>query len=105
MLVTETKSVTRDLYVAPCLKCGCKEIVLSDSNYSSFNRGGGTCSQCKHEVVGCCGCLPTVDDLARIWNNENDIDTLIAIERKKITTAYQVIKELVTKKAIVGGDL
>ena len=103
MLVTETKTVTRELYVAPCLKCGNKEIALSDCNYSSFNKGGGDCKRCKHQIYATCGCLPTNDELAKIWNSQNDIETLLNRERKKIAKAEAFIKTLLEKQETIGA--
>ena len=96
MQVTETKTVTREIYVAPCLKCGGKDIRLSDSNYSSFNTGGGWCKAkgCGHEATGSVSCSPTMDDLAGIWNAANDIPSLIKAQEATIATATQRIGEL-----------
>lgn len=53
--------------IKPCKKCGSSKIELWHCGYSSFNPGGGKC-ECGHEVKGEAGCLPTQEDLARIWN-------------------------------------
>src|SRR3546814_8346214 len=49
MQIKETVVVERELHVAPCIECGHEDIHLSDSNYSSFNVGGGKCKNCNHQ--------------------------------------------------------
>jgi len=97
MQVTETITVKRKIHVAPCLKCGHTDIVLSDSNYSSFNVGGGQCKKCSHETTGSVGCSPTLKELAAIWNAGNDIPTLIKVEEATIAAAQKRIEELKAK--------
>ena len=99
MLIKEHKTVEREIYVAPCLECGSHNINLSDSNYSSFNSGGGRCTSCGHEVLGGVGCMPSFDALAAIWNAANDIPTLISAEEKKIADAAERIAALKAKSA------
>lgn len=99
MQVTEHKAVTRDIQVAPCLKCGGTDIQLSDSNYSSFNQGGGKCKGCGHEATAGVGCLPSMDDLAAIWNAANDIDKLMAKEQAVIAASSARLDELKQLKA------
>lgn len=102
MQIQETVVVVRDIHVAPCLKCGHTDILLTDSNYSSFNTGGGTCKKCKHSETGGVSCNPSMQDLARIWNAGNDIPKLIASEKSKIEQAERRIKEL---EAMGGATL
>lgn len=97
MLVKETVVVERELHVAPCLECGNTDILLSDSGYSSFNCGGGKCKKCGHTAQGAVSCIPSMTDLAHIWNASNDIPTMIAAERAKIEQAEKRIKELEVK--------
>ena len=97
MLITETKTVQRELHVAPCLACGHTDIALSDNNYSAFNSGGGTCRRCGHEVTRSVGCLPSLDELAAIWNAGNDIPTLIRAEEAIIAAARTRIADLKKK--------
>lgn len=97
MLIKENTVVEREIHVAPCLECGHTDIELSDSNYSSFNRGGGKCNKCGHSVTGGVSCMPKVDDLAAIWNAGNDIHTLIDAEEAKITLATEQIADLIAK--------
>lgn len=101
MQVTETVVVTREIHVAPCLECGHTDILLSDSGYSSFNVGGGKCKKCGNEVSGSVSCIPTMTDLASIWNAENDVAKLIAAERAKIEDAQQRIIELEVKAGVL----
>lgn len=97
MLITEPKAVQREIHVAPCLVCGHTEINLSDSNYSSFNQGGGTCKKCGHQVYRGVSCNPDIDSLAAIWNAANDVPTLIKAEEAKIEAAKLRIADLKTK--------
>lgn len=99
MRIKELATVERDIHVAPCLECGCADIQLSDSNYSSFNIGGGKCKGCGHEVTGNVSCSPTLDAMAAIWNAANDIPTLISAEEKKIAEATDRISMLQEKLA------
>lgn len=98
MLITETQTVQREIHVAPCLVCGSPDIQLADSNYSAFNRGGGTCRNCGHETEGSIGCLPSMDELATIWNAGNDIPSLIRTEEATIAAARARIAELRQKQ-------
>lgn len=97
MLVTETITVQHEIHVAPCLKCGHTDILLSDSNYSSFNVGGGECKKCRHTSTASVGCSPTMKELAAIWNAGNDIPALIKAEEAKIAAATKRINELKVK--------
>ena len=97
MLITESQTVQREIHVAPCLECGNTEIRLTDSGYSSFNQGGGECLKCGHATHAGVGCLPSMDDLAAIWNAGNDIPTLIKAEEAKIAQAQARIDELKAK--------
>lgn len=98
MRITENKTVQREIHVAPCLECGHTEIRLTDSGYSSFNQGGGDCPKCGHVTHAGVGCLPTMDELAAIWNAGNDIPTLIKAEEAKIAQAQARIDELKAKR-------
>lgn len=94
MRIKETVTVERELHVAPCLACGNTDIRLTDSNYSSFNQGGGECKKCKHSTFAGVGCAPTMDELAQIWNAGNDINTLIEAQELIIAHANDRIKAL-----------
>lgn len=94
MKVTENVVVQKELDVVPCLKCGHDDILISDSNYSSFNTGGGKCKKCGHEVSSGVGCLPTMSELVSIWNQDNDIDLLIKKQEVILETAQNEIKQL-----------
>jgi hypothetical protein len=97
MIVTETKKTTREIYVAPCVKCGGSDIHLSHNNDSSFNMGGGKCVKCGHEVVVDLSINPVVGQMAAAWNAKNDIATLIRAEKGVIALAQSNILELESK--------
>lgn len=99
MLINETVAVVRELHVAPCLACGETNIELSDSGYSSFNIGGGRCTACGHKTTGTVGCLPTMEQLAAVWNAGNDIPHLLAVEEGMIANAAARMAELRMKAA------
>lgn len=82
MIVKEKVSTEKDVYIAPCLKCGHDDVSIFDYGYNAPNLGGGKCKKCGHEVVSACNILPTVSELAKKWNSENDIPTLI--EKKEL---------------------
>ncbi|GBG14878.1 uncharacterized protein NMK_2479 [Novimethylophilus kurashikiensis] len=97
MQITETKTVTetKEIYVAPCLKCGSADIKLWDCGYTEGNVGGGVCKECGHEgKQGWIGSSPSKEQLAGIWNAANDIDTLITAENTKIEASRRTITEL-----------
>lgn len=97
MLIKEQTVVEREIHLAPCLECGSSDIELIDSNYSSFNIGGGECKKCRHKATGNVSCMPKVDHLAAIWNAGNDIPALIRAEEKKIAEAAERIAALKAK--------
>lgn len=94
MKITETKTVEREIHVAPCLMCGSDDISLDDCGYSSFNVGGGKCNKCKHSATDACHFDVTKDQLASIWNKKNDIPMLIAEQERIIVDAQSKIAQL-----------
>lgn len=95
MIVEETVIVRKDVPVAPCVKCRGRDITIHDLGYSTFNKGGGTCTSCKHEVLETCGPYsPSKVDLISIWNRHNDIATLIAEQQAIIDKAQATINDL-----------
>lgn len=98
------KTVQTEVYVAPCLECGSRDIRLEDYGYSSHNLGGGTCGRCGHEVYEGVGCLPEIDQMIAIWNAANDIDTLIRAEESKIVKAEEKIAILKAKALFRAGS-
>lgn len=104
MLIKENTTIERDVYVAPCLECGCSDIQLSDNNYSSFNQGGGKCKACGHTTYAGVGCLPKMDDLIAIWNAGNDIKQLIEKEQNKILVSFDIINVLQQKLHLRNGS-
>lgn len=101
MLITETVTIEREIHVAPCLECRNTDIQLSDSNYSSFNMGGGKCLKCKRSTISEVGCLLTLNDLAQIWNAGNDISLLLNAQNTIIANANIRIAELKAKQGPV----
>lgn len=99
MIVEETKIIKREVYVAPCIKCGSSDIRIYDCGYPSFNCGGGECRKCGNKVTATSlECDPSIDVLAAIWNGENDIASLIAEAEKNIKDNQQLIKTLKRKR-------
>lgn len=98
MKIIETREV--EVHVAPCIECGSTDITIADCGYSSFNKGGGKCKSCGHEVYQTVSCLPNIRSLIGIWNTANDIDHLIAQEHEKIQNAQRRIDELTRKKVL-----
>lgn len=98
MKITEEVVIKKELAVAPCIKCGGDNILVSDSNYSSFNTGGGKCKDCGHEVNSGVGCFPKISELVNIWNYGNDIELLIEKEEKIISKAKEEISRLKSLK-------
>lgn len=98
MKIKET--VEREVYVAPCLECGSSDILITDSNYSSFNTGGGKCKVCGHTTSAGVGCLPTMRELISIWNSGNDVKQLIAAQKEIIKKAQEEIALLQSKNMV-----
>lgn len=98
MRIEKTVKTTVDVYVAPCIKCGGTDISIDDMGYSNPNMGGGKCKTCKHEVIQ--GCTWDVDKmtLIRIWNDSNDISTVIAQQQAIIDKAQAEINALLLKR-------
>ena len=95
MKLMEKVTVTREIDVAPCVKCGGDDIDIYDCGYSTFNVGGGECRTCGHKVTNNhLGCFPTKTELAAIWNAGNDLEGLIKAEKDKIENARARITEL-----------
>lgn len=105
MKITET--VTREVYVAPCIKCGSSDIAISDYGYSAPNIGGGQCKKCKHEVTSGCSCIVDMRTLISIWNAGNDPQRLIKEQEKIIENAQKIIDELqsvIQKRALADKN-
>ncbi len=87
MKITETITVEKDVYVAPCFKCGSEDIKFGDCGYWQGNSGGGKCQSCNHEEWHSCGRDPSKERLIEIWNKHNDLDILQAEQTKIIEDA------------------
>ena len=99
MLIKETVQVVREIHVAPCIDCDNSNITLFECGYSMFNVGGGICRNCGREVNGpvdSFGC--NTDQMASVWNAQNDISTLIAKAEKIISEATSRLEWLRSKK-------
>ena len=105
MQIQETITVARELHVAPCLACGNTDIRLTDCNYSAFNHGGGECTKCKRATSSAVGISSSMDELARIWNTENDIAVLLQAQQTIIDKANARIAELKIKRGPSFVDL
>lgn len=97
MQIEETIKQSREVYVAPCIKCGSNDIKIDDLGYTTFNKGGGTCQSCKHEVFSYCDWAPLKTELISIWNNENDISSKLNAQREIAAKAQAEINELLFK--------
>lgn len=107
MLIQETVTLTRarELHVAPCLECGNADIRLTDCNYSSFNHGGGECTKCKRTSSAAVGISPSMDDLACIWNAQNDYALLLQAQQTIIDNAHARIAQLKAKRGPLHAPL
>jgi hypothetical protein len=91
------KTVTKKIYVAPCIHCGSDNIDLGDCGYSAFNKAYGKCKDCKVGVTFGCGCNISLADIIRVWNDHNDIDTLMEKQQDIIEaglTEFNRLKDL-----------
>lgn len=98
------KVVEEEIYVAPCIKCRSNDIEISDYGYSSFNIAYAKCLNCGNEHTLNCGCFPPVKNTLKLWNDNNDIqsvikniENLISENRKQIKLYKERIEELKTK--------
>ncbi len=88
------EKTTKQIYVAPCLKCGCDEIQIDDYGYNAPNIGGGKCTQCTNEASASCDIFPKKETLANIWNAQNCKKTLTKNKLSKIATLWAEIHAL-----------
>ncbi len=97
--VKSTKTTTTEIYVAPCINCGCDNIYLGDCGYSSFNVAYGRCTRpvCKREVKFNCGDV-TMEDIIQFWNRNNDVDLLIGQKVVELEKVQLELKELKVKR-------
>lgn len=99
MSPSETGEATVELHVAPCLGCGGSRIKIFDKCRETFNQGGGECRRCGRHSMGECSTYPSKEDLAAIWNTNNDIQILIAKQQAIIDKAQAEIDSLLLRKA------
>lgn len=57
--------------LGPCPRCKGKEIIISDSGYSSHNRGEAKCNACNFSVDVICSVYPA-QEIANAWNETVD---------------------------------
>jgi hypothetical protein len=94
MLVEKTITVKKEVYVAPCIRCNSTDINIFDYGYSTSNMGGGKCKCCKKEITSTVGIDPNKEELIDIWNNKNDIPTLLLEQDRIINYANREIIRL-----------
>ena len=88
IIPTSKKKVTH--FVASCIKCNSDDITVSEyeDNYGSISTV--KCKSCKNEVRVNAGVVAVI----KLWNKENDIETLITDKIALIETTKVEIKEL-----------
>lgn len=84
----------------PCKVCKSTKIKLWDCGYSSFNPGGGECHR-GHKIQSEAGCMPTQNDLARIWNTGQRLTS-----EERLRVKYKKLRrEFVSYRAGTGGSV
>lgn len=78
----------------PCVVCGSTKITLSDCGYSSFNYGGGECSNKHHFYTGV-GTFPTQKELAKVWNDAQGptVEAKLRAENTKLRSQIRKMKK------------
>jgi len=99
MIPSETGQANIELHVALCLGCGSNKIKIFDKCRETFNQGGGECRRCGRHSMGECSTYPSKEDLPAIWNMNNDIQMLIAVQQAIIDKAQAEIDALLLRKA------
>lgn len=82
--------VTREVYFAPCFKCGSEDINVWDCGYSAFNVYGATCKKCKQEIQCKYGDFEA-KVIAEKWNNVNSPVLIIEQAKAKIRELEKLI--------------
>lgn len=91
--ITETR--TKELYVAPCIKCGSDNIIIGDCGYSSFNVAYGKCKNCcKNDISFQCDWNINKKEIIQHWNSKNDINLVIKSKEKFIKELQKEISKL-----------
>ena len=82
--------------IAPCLNCGSENIKLSNYEDTFGCISGGTCNFCKNSFSENHG--STKEHSIKIWNDNNDVTSLISQELDKIKKSEEIINLLQTKR-------
>lgn len=75
--------------MSPCVICGSFNIKLDHCGYSAFNRFRGECQDCKAVVLADCGCMPTLNDLIRIWDAHNTQESRLSVVLSELSTSLK----------------
>lgn len=94
MKIKTTEIRTKELYVAPCIKCGSDNIIIGDCGFSSFNVAYGKCQSCKNEISFPCVWNINKQEIIKHWNSKNDINLVIKSKEKFIKELKKEISKL-----------
>lgn len=82
----EKKVVETTIYRAPCIKCNSDDVKLGHCGYSTFNVGSGKCQSCGHTVdFKNLVWKVTQKELVEMWNDKNDIPTVVGKQEMAIS--------------------
>lgn len=93
--INEDTMKAAPLYVAPCLKCGSRNIKLTYREFPTTGIAGGECQTCGHTAEGEAPLDDTSQEArAEIWNSKNDKNRLISQAEQRIDSAQNEIHAL-----------
>ena len=102
--ITVTERVEKKVSYSPCIVCGGTDIVFGDAGESAFNYASGECKNpsCKHEVVFDCDIFPKMETIVKVWNKENNLDSVI---KKKELEIAEIEKSTLPKLRRLVAEL
>lgn len=86
---TITEQTKKEVYIYPCVKCGCDDIDIYNCGYSSFNCAGGKCNKCGNKIETGAYWNAKDSELIKAWNRGNNPEILI----EKLQSDKQAIAE------------
>ena len=91
------KTITR--FVTPCLKCGNDDIKIEEyeDRYGPISTATCKNKSCKNEVKE----NSFLASIIKLWNKQNDIDTLVADKKALIESTKAEIKDLIIKQRLM----
>ena len=87
------KIIEEDVYYAPCIECGCDELIFNNCGYTTFNVGSVKCKNCENKVeIKYLDTNATDADMVSFWNEKNDVNILISELEEHIDECNEKLK-------------